>query len=109
MLLFLGTEQQYRLDAEGGGGERARKARVHVAQGLPDVTDGFGVQTHAAVLLGHVHGKEAHLAHPLVDFHGVLALLVNLRHDWGQLLVQHLADHLDQFLLFVGHQLILKH
>ena len=69
---------------------------------LDDHRVGRQVQPHPAVLLGDGHAEQAELAHLLHDRLGELVggvIVLRLRDD---LLVDELADHLDDRLLFVG-------
>ena len=56
----------------------------------------------AAVLLGDHQAEDPHLLHALDDLRRVLVLVLELGGDRQDLLVDELADELDELVLFLG-------
>ena len=102
LLLLLAAELHQQVGADEVRVDDAGDRDPAAAELLDDHRVGGQVEPHPAVLLGDGHAEQAELLHLLDDRLGVLVRAVVVLGLGDDLLVDELADHLDDRLLLVG-------
>ena len=106
LLLLVGAELHQQVGADEVRVDDARDRDPAARELLDDHRVGRQVEAHPAVLLGDRDPEQPELLHLLDDRLGELVLVVVLLGVRDDLLVDELADHLDDRLLLVGHLLV---